>query len=512
MKILFSMRHSGALRNYSSTVEELARRGHHLHLAFMMRDKLADPRLLEALTGRYPHITHEAAEVSRRAWLGMARATRSTADYLRYRTPEYRDAAALYERAAARVSPAVQAFSRLPVVRTRRGLTFVTNRLRSIERAIPPDPASVRLIASHGPDLVLVTPLIELGSDQVEYIKAARALGIPCGLCVHSWDNLTNKGLIHAVPERVFVWNEAQRKEAVDLHAIPDANVVVTGAPTYDQWFTRRPSTTREEFCRKVGLPAGRPFFLYLCSSKFIAPREAEYVKRWIQALRSAADPRVRDAAVLVRPHPRGDMRGLDGPELRAPNEVAVWPPEGANPVDVDSRNDYFDSLYHSVAAVGINTSAQIEAGIVGRPVYSIRAAEYVTTQEGTLHFHYLLSENGGLLHMSPTLEEHARALSTALDRTPEDERRLREFVKGFVRPRGLDVAATPLLADAIEDLGRLLARAPERVSLGSRLLRMVLYPVATRMKTERPVTRPRAASSDGERKPRQERPVGAMR
>ena len=100
----------------------------------------------------------------------------------------------------------------------------------------------------------------------------------------------------------------------------PDANVVVTGAPTYDQWFTRRPSTTRSEFCRKVGLPAERPFVLYLCSSKFIAPREADYIKRWIQALRAAADPRVRDAAVLVRPHPRGDMRGLDEPELRGLN------------------------------------------------------------------------------------------------------------------------------------------------------------------------------------------------
>ena len=40
MKIFFSMRHSGALRNYSSTVEELAQRGHQIHLTFMMRDKL----------------------------------------------------------------------------------------------------------------------------------------------------------------------------------------------------------------------------------------------------------------------------------------------------------------------------------------------------------------------------------------------------------------------------------------------------------------------------------------
>ncbi len=121
--------------------------------------------------------------------------------------------------------------------------------------------------------------------------------------------------------------------------------------------------------------------------------------------------------------------------------------------MDQTSRNDFFDSLYHAAAAVGINTSAQIEAGIVGRPVYSIRAPEYVATQEGTLHFHYLLSEHGGLLHMAPTLDEHARALAGALIGRADDEQRLRNFVEGFVRPSGLDVAATPLLADAIEQL-----------------------------------------------------------
>ncbi len=512
MKILFSMRHPGALRNFGSTVEELARRGHQVHLTFLMRDKLADPRLLENLTATYATITHDWAEVSRTAWLGMARAARSTADYLRYRAPEYRDAAALHERAADRVSPVVQAVSRLPLVRTVGGLRFFTRVLHTIERTIPPDPAIVKLVASHKPDVVLVTPLIELGSDQVEFIKAAGALGVPCGLCVHSWDNLTNKGLIHVVPEAVFVWNEAQRREAVEMHDVPASNVVVTGAPTYDQWFTRRPSTTRDEFCQRVGLPAGRPYFLYLCSSKFIAPREAEFITKWIAALRSAPDPRVREAGVLVRPHPRGDMRGLDGESLRGNPDVAVWPPDGANPVDAGSKNEYFDSLYHSVAAVGINTSAQIEAGIVGRPVYSIRAPEYVTTQEGTLHFHYLLNEHGGLLHMASTFEEHTRALTTALDRTAADAQRLRDFVEGFVRPRGLDVAATPLLAGAIEDLGRSPARLPERASIRSKLLRLALYPIAARMKTDRPLVRRRAGGAAQQGKTSQKSPVGALR
>jgi hypothetical protein len=464
------MRHSGALRNFASTVEELARRGHRVHLTFMMQDKLRDERLLNELTTAWPTITHAFGEASRRPWLRLARKIRSAADYARYRAPEYVAATALHDRAAAKVSPAVQRLVRLPLVRTPFGLRLLTG----------------LLIAREAPDLVLVTPLIELGSDQVEYVKAARAAGVPCGLCVHSWDNLTNKGLIHVIPDRVFVWNEAQRREATSLHLVPAERVVVTGAPVYDQWFARRPSTTRAAFCAKVGLPAERPYFLYLCSSKFITPREAKFIKRWIQALRSSGDAGVREASILVRPHPRGDNRGLTEFDPREYPNVVVWPAGGDNPVDPTSRNDFFDSLYHAAAAVGINTSAQIEAGIVGRPVYSIRVPEYVATQEGTLHFHYLVGEHGGLLDMAPTLDAHARALAGALHRTADDEQRLRKFVEGFVRPNGLGAAATPLFADAIEQLGRSAAAAPARVPLWARVARRALYPVAVRMKTER--------------------------
>ena len=57
MKILFSMRHSGALRNYSSTIGELARRGHHVHLVFMMQDKLGDGRVLWDVTNNHENVT-----------------------------------------------------------------------------------------------------------------------------------------------------------------------------------------------------------------------------------------------------------------------------------------------------------------------------------------------------------------------------------------------------------------------------------------------------------------------
>ena len=37
--------------------------------------------------------------------------------------------------------------------------------------------------------------------------------------------------------------------------------------------------------------------------------------------------------------------------------------------------------------------------------MFSVRVPEYAGTQEGTLHFHYLLNENGGLLHMAGSLD-----------------------------------------------------------------------------------------------------------
>jgi hypothetical protein len=500
MKIVFSMRHSGALRNFASTVEELARRGHRIHLIFVRRDKLGESRLLHELTGAYPAITFaEPIDKVLRPWATLARAVRSVGDYARYRAPAYTDAHALRDRATRHLSPSTRRLIELPLLRTRAGLALLTRALRLVERAIPADPFVHDLVKSQAPDLVLVTPLVDFASAQEEYVKAARELAIPSALCVHSWDNLTNKGLIHVRPDRVFVWNSAQVREAATMHAIDAEHVVPTGAPCYDQWFTRQPSTSREEFCQKVGLPPQKPYLLYLCSSQFIAPREADFVKGWVQALRSAVDPRVRDSSILIRPHPRNDMSRWKRFDLAQFPNVVLWPGEGTNPVDTRSKNDYFDSLYHSAAAVGINTSAQIEAGIVGRQVFSIRAPEYAATQEGTLHFHYLLTEHGGLLHLAESLDEHARAIARAFDRSEDDARRLRNFVEGFVRPRGLDMPATPLLADAIEQVGQVRVEAPAN-SMWLRLMRRALQPLAIRMKGKRPAAEGPAAKPEASR------------
>jgi hypothetical protein len=320
--------------------------------------------------------------------------------------------------------------------------------LRLLERLVPVPAALREFVAGQHPDVLVVTPLIELGSQQVDYVKCARQLGVPSVLAVASWDNLTSKGLMRVVPDHVLVWNEAQRQEAVTLHGVAADRVAVTGAVAFDRWFAARPSRSREEFCRLVGLDPGRPFVLYVGSSTFIAPDEVPFVERWLARLRRAADPGVASAGVLIRPHP-ANARQWRACDLTAMDAVALWPPIGTDPTADDFWRDYFDSLYFSSAVVGINTSAQIEAAIVGRPVLTVQTPEFAHAQEGTLHFRHLVS-GGGAVRTADSLDAHVGQLAEALAGGDRDRAANREFVGSFVRPRGLEAPVAPLFAETI--------------------------------------------------------------
>ena len=132
------------------------------------------------------------------------------------------------------------------------------HRAARLEQAIPTSPEIDAYIRERAPDVVLATPVVNRASTQVEFLKSARRLGIPAGMLVASWDNLTNKGLLKLAPERVFVWNEIQVREAVELHGMPADRVVATGAQLFDRGSSGGPSTERAEFVRAPRPRSGR--------------------------------------------------------------------------------------------------------------------------------------------------------------------------------------------------------------------------------------------------------------
>jgi len=446
VKILFLARHYTYFRNFESVVRGLAQRGHCVHLAVERTETFGGLAMVEKLAAEFPSITYgEAPSRTPDEWSWVVQRLRLGLDYLRYQHPVFETAWKLRERSRERTPGAfvrMATFARVLGGWSRR---LLTRTLRAMERAVPEDPAIRGYLAAQQPDVLLLTPLVDLASSQIEYLRAARGLRVPTGLCVWSWDHLSSKALIRDSPDRVFVWNDTQKLEAINLHDVPAERVVVTGAQCFDWWFDRQPSRDAATFCREAGVPAA-PFLLWVCSALIhgSAP-EAPFVVKWIETLRRSASPRLQSIPILVRPHPsrQSEWEGVYLSTLNA----TVW---GGNPVDTQSRADYFDTLYYSAAVVGINTSAFIEAAILGRPVYTLVIPETADNQTGTVHFDYLLNAGGGLLEVARSFDEHVAQLDNALAAATGS---VKPFVRAFVRPHGLGVSATSRFIAAVEGM-----------------------------------------------------------
>ena len=458
-RILFFTRR-WILRRFATTIAELERRGHEVVIAAPRGQQRSLPQEL-----RRPGITNASYDEISDPEAGRALALlRQTRDYLWYLGPEQevgshnrrRALEHLVRSASAGRTGADPAWPDPVVDLAEDDRVMLDEALGLLETRLQPDEGVVEFLRRHRPDAVLVTPLVHQRAHQTEVVKAARALGIPSGFLVYSLDNLSNKGRVHVAPDRTFTWNEAQRREAVELHGLDPDSVVVTGAARWDEFFDHQPSVDRDEFCRRHGFDSARPIVLYVESTVGICPDETPVVERWLDALR-AAPPPVGDANVLIRPHPGTSEYGHVWERWQTPHErVSIV----QNPRPADQG--LFDNLYHAAAVVGLNTSAQIEASMLEKPTYTFAAGDLAPGQRGTRHFYYLLREHGGVVTYSETLDDHVRQLARGLA-GEFDREAVRRFCESWVRPRGFDRRVAPILADEIVALA---ATRPRRAAL----------------------------------------------
>jgi hypothetical protein len=481
--VLFMQNFAGYFRNFEPIMEALLEEGNEVHVALEREGGMDGQAWAKDLQARYPRFTWGLTPgLKLDDWYLLMRELRLGRDYAQALRPEFLAAPELVARARQRASPWVRRLLRFPPFRTAAGRRVLTGVFNAVERLVPPSTALTDHVKGLDPDVVLLTPHLMPGSLHTWTLKSADAIGVRTAICVASWDNLSSKQLIHVPTDRVLVWNETQRREAVELHG-QDADVVtVTGAQLYDQWFDWAPSP-RDEFCRRVGLDPARPYVLYAAGALFPAETtEAEFVTRWLHALRGSDRPGLADVQVLIRPHPKR-VHEWDDVDISAYDDVVLWPRgEGRMPVARQDKADFHDSIFHSVTMVGINTSAMIEAGIIGRRVHTILMPEFEGSQGGTFHFRYLTDVGGGLLSVADDLDDHLSQLAGSLADGPGSREDHRAFIEAFVRPQGMETPSTPIFVDTVVALAR--EQRPEPVVPGPLLsaARRVLRPLVVRV------------------------------
>jgi hypothetical protein len=488
LRVLYVLASLKYLRYFQATLELLVERGHSLRLLLVEAPAEAREREWVARMRRHPNfaadqLDHFADDRYHKRGVRLRR----TIDYVRLLDAVY-DRGQLYRRrkAAWRAAQWIHAAPLSPLLRTRRGRRLLVALLELVDRAVPPPPRVGRYLDEVGPDVLVVGDHGRPGSRLSSYVVAAQARGIPVAVAVATWDYLTTRQRTPTVPDALIVWNRRQLEEAVSLHGIPPERVALTGAPGFDDWFGWQPREAGV-FRRRVGLPPDRSHLLWVGGAlRPSSSTEAEYAGEWLEALRASEHASLRTMPVLLRPHPRRieQWKAVDFSRFA---DTVVWPTDTrAMPIAREQKADFFDSIYHSAVVVGLNSSAMIEAAIVGRPVLAILVPRFFDSQLGTFHFPYLVEANGGPVATAESLSEHFDQLAAAVaGNDPIAGEHVRRFVTDFVRPHGLEQSAAAHAVAAVEQLARNPVR-PSRESAWLPLLRHAFLAAAHLVRTTR--------------------------
>jgi hypothetical protein len=451
MKILFVLRSEGFFPYHQTTVDHLVTRGHHVTLQFANIVGPPDDQGFREWLSRGTNVSVEQAIRRRpgfsRRLLFTTREMRTYASYCR-RGAEvkfYRDRWRRY----------LPVWLQGPAERGRLADAMFRSRLTdkllaAVERAVPSSPEIVDLLRRGNYDCVIASPANLLANEEIEYVKAAKALNIPSIVPVVSWDNLTTKGLIQEPPDWVFAWHRAHATEAQSIHGIDASQIVVTGSPFFDKWFdTARPTTSRAVTCTRLGIDPAAPYLLYLGSSANIARDESWLVLALAEALRTSDDPRLHRLQLVFKPHPGGSARNIRALPRLVDAGIPVWPAERGRPDTTEAVDQFGDGLHHAAAVVGINTSGMIDAILCDRPCLALIVKRYRLTQSQTTHFRTMQASKA--LVVAKSVRQAVHSLGRILDgHDPTAAARFR-FAATYVRPRGVGAQAGEAAAIAAE-------------------------------------------------------------
>ncbi len=281
MRILYTLRGEGYFSYHDTVIHHLCSAGHQVNILFDEehgRVKL-DP-VIQISMDRFPNLGRGNLVRRSDAWRKILFASRELRSYSSYlNRPEQ---SAYY---SDRWENYIADFIKPLVRRSKIARKLVASRLcqlvlQGFEQMVPPDKKIIQLIQEYHPDVIVASPANLRFTEELDYIKAGKALGIPTVISVLSWDNLTTKGIFQVIPDVLLTWNQVQTDEAIQIHRIPPERIVITGSPFFDKWMDGdRLQLDRAAFFHKVNLDPDLPYLLYLGSSKNIAEDETWQIK-----------------------------------------------------------------------------------------------------------------------------------------------------------------------------------------------------------------------------------------
>jgi hypothetical protein len=237
-------------------------------------------------------------------------------------------------------------------------------------------PHADRLFDRYRPSL-LVTSSPGLILSEVPLLRTAARRGVRSMAIDPSWDNFTNKLLPVRRVDRLIVWNDLMKQQALEWHGYQPEEIRVAGTPQWDLYFKPGPVVTREAFFRRVGADPQRKLVTLTTTPRELYAHHDHVLRVLAEAVRADRWPCA--AQILVRLHPRDDRNAYAAFEstphviIEKPFRSTVRAGDGLDiDVTAESQQHLADTLRHSDVIVNVASTIAIEAAIFDTPVVNI--------------------------------------------------------------------------------------------------------------------------------------------
>lgn len=242
---------------------------------------------------------------------------------------------------------------------------------RIFDLYLNPQYESDYLFKKYKPDLVFCTTPHERGD--VGVIKSARRFKVFVTGMPKSWDNLS-KTLFPVKLDKIFVWSDYMKDEALRFQGYTEDEVSVVGIPQFDFYANKNLLLTREDFCQSVHLDPKKKIILYGSTGcGFDENGYLELVHKYQE------EGFLKDIQVLMRPHVgyAGEMEKFDPLEKYEGFVVDRSDKQSKQlkdkwDISINHIKNLYNSLYHADVCVNIASTLTLDSTACGTPVVNI--------------------------------------------------------------------------------------------------------------------------------------------
>lgn len=238
-----------------------------------------------------------------------------------------------------------------------------------------------RIFNNYKPNVVL-TATYGTQPDEIRFLRCAKRMGVKSISIVPSWDNLSSKGIIGERPDKIAVWGDVMKTEAIEIHDYHEDDILIAGAPQFDWCAHKELFKSRDEFCTEMGLDPKKKIICYGTITPKYFPHNTEIIEILADCIRRAVFS--YPCQVLVRLHPQVVDDGIwsdklsdylalekkypfircDIPKVKKWNNIT--PPDRADGLHLA------ELLYHSDVCLNPGSTLTVDAAIEDTPVIGI--------------------------------------------------------------------------------------------------------------------------------------------